>query len=802
MKKAILLIFTLFTLNPIFAQNKKVLDSLNRVYQSATADTVKILVLNRIAFAYMSSKPDTCITLAEKALQMSEKINFEKGKGTAYTMIGIGNEIKGNYLLALEYYQKGLNIRERMGDKQGIAKSLNNIGLTYRKLGKYPEALSIHLQGLKIEEELGNREGISSNLNNIGIIYRLQNNDEKALEYYQKSLKIDEELHDQENIATSLNNIGMIYKKQGKQEKALEYYQKSLKIQEEVGNQEGVGNSLINIGIIYSEQGKDEKALEYNQKSLQVYEKIGDKLGQAYSLDGIAIILAKQNNYDQSIEYAQKGLKISQEIKSMAGINRLSQTLYRFYKDKADYLKALEYHELHKTTNDRLFTIEKTKVLANLEAKVDIERKEKEIVLLSKDKELLEKNSELKRIEAERQRNARLIIEKQAETERLLALAQHEKDLRKQDSLYSLAKKSALESENLKAKENQLKAENQAKQLEVEKTQKEKIFQERINYLIGAGLLVALVFVYLIHRSRQREKMAKEMVLLQKEEIQQQHEELQQTLQIINEQKTVIENKNTNIIASITYAKRIQTAILPFAYRFEKVFGAENYFIFFRPRDIVSGDFYFLETIETAEKTLSVLAVADCTGHGVPGAFMSMVGNQILNEAILKNALHEPAQILQFLRGEVRRILQQHENDSKDGMDIIIVTLTKSESLSKLAYAGAMNSLYYVQNQELTEIKATKLRIGGNTLRENETYEQHEIPYTPDTFFYLSSDGYQDQFGGEQDKKFMSKNFKTLLLEISSNSMPKQKQILEQTFDKWKDKGEQTDDVLVVGLRV
>jgi serine phosphatase RsbU (regulator of sigma subunit) len=287
-------------------------------------------------------------------------------------------------------------------------------------------------------------------------------------------------------------------------------------------------------------------------------------------------------------------------------------------------------------------------------------------------------------------------------------------------------------------------------------------------------------------------------------------------LQVVELQKQDIEYKNQEITASITYALRIQNAILRTEIEMQKYLDC---FVFFRPRDIVSGDFYWF----TEKENCKILAVADCTGHGVSGALMTMIGNNLLNQIVHDKEIHEPDQILVQLQILLEKTLTTSQQNVKDGMDISIVRLSypqgfKSSLGVMISYAGAMNPLYYVENQEFKEIKADKLPIGGRQSDKNFVYQQHNLQVsvssnplsvhteqqqiTDNYVLYLCSDGYQDQFGGENDKKFMVKNLKRLLLEISDKPLPVQKDILATTFDDWKGKREQTDDVLVVGVKI
>ncbi len=812
MKYVLFFALLIITIGQVQAQNKKILDSLHTVYQTATHDTTRILALVEIALEYRNNKPDTCAHLAQEALKESEKIQFEKGIANSLMTLGRVYYTQSDYSLALEYYQKSLILFQKKRSKYEIANNLYGIAAVYEKIANYPLAQEYYYKSLEIYENIEHSQGIALNLNGIGSIYEKSGDDSLALGYYQKSLKMNEKINDKRGISYTLNNLADIYMKQQQYALALDYYQKSLKIREETNDKRGVAYILNKIGENYlnSPKANHPLALEYMQKSLRIREEIKDKTGLVYSFQGLAQVYQKQKNYEQSIEYAQKGLKIAQEIKLLYKIGVLNKILYESYKFQENYPKALAYHELHKQINDSLFNAEKSKALSYLETKMVLEKKEKEMALLAKD-------NQLNRIEAERQRNARLIVEKQSEADRLFALSRQEQDQRKQDSLLNLAQKKQLESENLKVKEQQLQAENKARMAEIQKEKEGKEWQKRINYLVLLGFLSVLVFAYFIYRSRQTERKSKELVLAQNdqilqknEEINQQKEELQQTLGTVNEQKQLIEQKNENIIASITYALRIQNAIIPKETELQKHFDC---FVFFRPRDIVSGDFYYF-----AEKNdKKIIAVADCTGHGVSGAFMTMIGNNILNQIINDQEIHQPDQILNLMSPLLVKTLLHSEGTVKDGMDISILTIENTNPAEfKLSYAGAMNPLYYVQNQEFTEIKADKVPIGGKR-NEEFKYQKHELildfeflmlneenptSKIKNSTFYLCSDGFQDQFGGENNKKFMVKNLKKLLFEISDKPMAEQKQILEQTFDEWKGVQKQTDDVLVLGIRL
>jgi len=518
-------LFIFFAIQSLQAQNKKAIDSLMRVYAKAS-DTTQMLLMVDIAFLYHRSKPDTCIAISQQIIERSDKIRYPKGKGRGWNSMAAGYRIKSNYPRALECQQKSLKIGEEIGDKQGIANSLAGMGLVYRLQGNYPQALEYQIRSLKISEEIQNKQDIANSLNNIGNIYNTQGNKTLALEYYLKSLKVREEIGDKIGLGNSFGSISIIYENQGNYPLALEYLLKAQKLFEELKDRQSIAIVLEHIGNIHEKQNQYPLALDYLFKSLKMSEEIGDKEGMTYPLRNIAIIYKKQKDYDKSIEYAQKGLQIAKEVKATPQIRQLSQTLYEAHKLKGEHAKALEYHEAYKNISDSIFTVDKSKALANLESKLEVERKQKEIEALNKDNKLQQMQAEKERMETEKERNARLAIEKQAEAEMLRALAREEQDKHKQDSLLGLAQKSQLEADNLKMKEKQLKAESKAQELEISKEKEARRFREYVVYLMLAGFVSVVIFAYVLYRSRQKEKRAKQEVLQKNEEIQMQAEEI------------------------------------------------------------------------------------------------------------------------------------------------------------------------------------------------------------------------------------------------------------------------------------
>lgn len=254
--------------------------------------------------------------------------------------------------------------------------------------------------------------------------------------------------------------------------------------------------------------------------------------------------------------------------------------------------------------------------------------------------------------------------------------------------------------------------------------------------------------------------------------------------------------KNKDMTDSINYALLIQQAIMPPDYLVKK--HLPDSFILYKPKDIVSGDFYFVEK----KRNKAIFAAVDSTGHGVPGALISVVGFNYLNQAVNEKGLTKPSDILSFLDEGVNYTLRQTADESgvKDGMDLALCTL--DYKTLKLQYAGAYNSLYYIKGKELTEIKSDKIPIGVNVKGIVDQYTNHTVQLEKGNMIYLYSDGYADQFGGPQGRKYMSKRFKEQLLEIHHLSMDEQREHLNNTIEEWQGKLEQVDDILVIGVRV
>ncbi len=301
------------------------------------------------------------------------------------------------------------------------------------------------------------------------------------------------------------------------------------------------------------------------------------------------------------------------------------------------------------------------------------------------------------------------------------------------------------------------------------------------------------------HESKMLEQKYKEIETAYQQQsihIRTQQEEINKHVSNLNEKRVIIEAQKKELEDSITYAFRIQQAILPPQYYIDKLIS--SYFILYLPKSIVSGDFYFIEQ----EKEYIIVAAVDCTGHGVPGAMMSVIGYDLLNQAVKINHITKPSKILTFIDEGVTNFLRQINDESgvHDGMDISIISIHKQ--LKVVEYAGAYHEIYYTHKGNIFEIKGDKFPIGMNVDGVADIYKNNGVPVIPGDMIYLFSDGFADQFGGPNNKKFKYQALKNLLLEVSSLEPLEQKSRIAQKFNDWKKTNEQVDDVLIIGVKI
>ncbi len=760
MKKRILILLFLFPL-ALFSQNISEIDSLLLLLNIAKEDTNKVRICEQLFRKNYKSAPQKAIEYGKIGLELAQKLDDNKGIATLSNNIGIVNFIQGDYGEALDFYRISLEMAISLKDTLGIAKSYNNIGVVYYNISAYDEAVGYYNKSYEMREKINDTLGMAKILNNIGSVFYEQGDNAKAMEYFFRSLEIKEKTKDYDSKAQTLLNIGSIYEDREQYEEALDFYEKALEIYKESDNKKGIANTINQLGIYYSKKGEYQKAIEYYEEAKLIAEEIQDSKRLATLQGSIASIYMLQKKYDKAIEYFTKAKNIYVEIGSFSNIVKYNLEIAKVYNIQKKPNKAIPY------------------------------LKESDILMIK-----------IEGLKMEYQ-----LYNTYYETRKLLgdyqkALDYHEKYFEVHDSIFS--ENSETQVANLQILFETGKKEKEIEFLTLDKEITDrKIKEQRLKnqlYLLGViGLFVIIFFIIRSNMIRKKANIALNAknaeINQQKEEIITQNESLTQQKEEILTQKTVIEDSHSKITSSITYAKSIQTAMLPTEEALNNCFT--SYFILFKPKDMVSGDFYYVKKINNN----TIFAVADCTGHGVPGAFVSMLGISLLNEIVKNDEMKQANKILEELRTMVKISLKQtgKKRESKDGMDIALCIYDENNDV--LEYAGANNNLYIVNNQgSLIDYKSDRQPI-GIYVKERE-FTNNIIKINNTDTLYLFSDGYYDQFNGETDGKFMTKRFKELILSSSKKPMQEQKEIMDTTFENWKGTSQQIDDVLVMSVKL
>jgi tetratricopeptide (TPR) repeat protein len=584
-------------------------------------------------------------------------------------------------------------------------------------------------------KRVDNKKYLAQALNTQGTTFYFKGDYAKAIDYFNRGLKIREAIGDKRGVASSINNMGAIYTDQGESEKALECYKRSLKIREEIGDKDGMAASYNNIGAIYAERKENTLAIEYYTRSLKLREEIGDKVGIGTAYNNIGSIYNNLNDVTKARDYYTRGLKIREQVDDKRGQAMSLYNLGKTYSDEGDFNTAI-------TINERALK-------TAFESGAVLHINHVSLALY----ECYKKTG--------RHKDALGMYELYIKMSDSIKSEASQKAILKQEMQYAYDKQKALDEKEYE-KQSLLAAEQE---------QKQKI----LSLSIATVLLLALIFsVFAYNRLRITRKQKN----------------------IIENQKNIVEEKQKEILDSITYAKRLQDAILP-ADQHVKEKLPES-FILYKPKDIVAGDFYWMEIIRSGADELILIAAADCTGHGVPGALVSVVCSNALNRAVLEFGITEPGEILDKTRELVLETFSKNDTDVKDGMDISLASINKTKGAIK--WAGANNPLWYIRGGELQKITANKQPIGKTDAPQ--PYVTHNLTLLKGDSLILFTDGYADQFGGPKKKKYKYKPLEEFIVKNIHLPADVQKEKLSQEFERWKGTLEQVDDVCIIGVRL
>ncbi len=570
---------------------------------------------------------------------------------------------------------------------------LNKLGSNYYYTSDYSNSIKCFIECLREFSKNKDRASTASIHNNLAVIYDQLNDTINAIKHHKLALYIRKSLdlkneENLNNLAQSYGNLGKTYSTMNRHNLALENYEKALSIYNQTNNKRGIALIYNNIGTVYGNELNFDKAEEYFNKAIKIYQEIDNTERLTLSLINIAELLNRRDNFKEAIEKYHAALKLAMERNNKDDVISCYEGLNSAYLNLKDYKTAYEYLQKYHLTKDSVFNEENNQQMNELLARFDSEKKDQEIQLLQKEKELNRwtKNS--------------LVV----------------------------------------------------------------------------GVILLLVMGFLLY-SRYRVKHKSNIELAQKN-------------QHIEEQKQALELHQKEIVDSINYAKRIQISLMPDPSNLKKFFS--DSFVFYKPKDIVSGDFYWI----TDNDDKVYMAVCDSTGHGVPGAFMSLLNIGFMSEAINEKGITLPNEVFNYVRTRLNNTIGRE--GQKDGFDGILIC--KDYKTGAIQYAAANASPLLISNGEIIVAEKDRMPVGVG--EKNNSFILYDLPYQKGDMLYLFTDGFADQFGGPSSKKYSSKKLRNLLSKVAYKATNEQMILVEEEFEAWKGSYEQIDDVTVAGIRL
>jgi serine phosphatase RsbU (regulator of sigma subunit) len=702
---------------------------------------------------HYTRNPEKALGKSMEALNLSKSIRYRKGLaethlhiGDCYKMLNQSDSALNNYISALSIFQE-LTFDSRTGEALFKIANLYYTRSDYKAALRYAnEALDIYT----IQEDNKSLARVHALLCDIKSFLGFKSS---AIEDCRKSLILFESIKMTHGKTKLLNSLGAIYLDLQQYERCEEYFNRALYMAKFEQDSSNIAATYNNLGNVYLAMGEHDKAIQFFRKALEMNTRKGNNRGLGYSFYNLGISSYRSGIFDTALVYLQKSLDYSRQYNELELQAKVYSELGNLYAEKGKNDLALQH------LKEGLIVAKKIDAdpilencyhhLANYYEEVDDPQNALvyfKLYMLHKD-------------EIYSHQLARKIAEAEA--------------------LYNLEKKD---------KQIQLlRSENRIKDLEASE-------RNLMNIWLITGLIFVFTTMVIVYRQYRMQNRANQILHKQKEAIQKQKEEISTQRNDIEKINQILTEKNNQITDSIQYAKRIQLSLLPDDHLLKQYFN--NSFILFLPKDIVSGDFYWLKN---SGDTLCI-AIVDCTGHGVPGAFMTLLANSLLNQISLEEEIcNSPARLLCLLDQRVRMSLNQHDTSFStfEGMDMAICLINLNNF--QIKYAGAKIPLYFRKNGIFKQIKADRVSIGGNEIQDK-NFNDQSVTLGKGDFIYLATDGFQDQFGGKDGKKYMKVNFRNLVERISSHGPERQKAVLNETFNDWKGFQPQTDDVLIMGI--
>lgn len=643
------------------------------------------------------------------------------------------------------------------------AKTYFKITTEYLRRGQADSAALFGHKSRALSKKQNFIRGLAVSSNQLGQATIYLGFPDSAIMYFNTSMKYYQQLKDTSRVAGMLNNLALVYRDKGNVPEAMKYYFQSLKIKEQLHDSEGIANACYNLGHVYSESHDTSNSIKYHQRALEIRKKTNDRSNVGASMVAIGLLYKNRNQKELALQYIQEALKIAEELEEEESIAIASYNIGSILYDQG------KFEEATTLLNRALLLSRKNKnpkgIASCLQSLGQLEltgnkNPKAAIVFLE---EAFGIATEIESTDIVGGTSEKL-------SEAYEKLGDHKKALYYFKTMIAIADSLFNEENVRKLTSESLKYEHEKEKLIVQKEQEKRdalasAESFRKNLIIGASVLFLLVisgFSYSIYTKLKQNR----------------------------KQKLIIEEQQKEMIDSINYAKRIQFALLAHADLLKQ--NLPEHFVLFKPKDIVSGDFYW----GTLKNDYFYLAVCDCTGHGVPGAFMSLLNINFLNEAINEKNITAPGEILDHVRDQLIKKL----DGGRDGMDAVLlrIPVNRGNTLT-LQYAAANNSAMVMRGGQMMELTKDSMPIGLG--EKNDPFKTHTIEIHKGDSLYLYTDGFADQFGGPKGKKFKYKQLDEALLANALKPLNEQAQNMSTLFEGWRGELEQVDDVCVLGIR-
>ncbi len=738
------------------------LDSLTFALQQAVSLEDQADVLVNIARYYEPIYADSALRFAQRALATSERASYDKGIAQAYLQIAsyYGGVPHYNFDSLDRYFSLSLTIHRSAGDSLAMADSYFYLSGTCYENDNYPLAHSYGEQAATLYLQLGKERKQGYALAHLGRVENYMGNNALAMKYCTAAQRIFDTIKQDDEKGGLFNTMGSINLDLRNYDKAKDFFLQSINLSQKYDNVATLSNAYVGIGQTLRATQEYDDALNYFNRSLALYQRGESKqsdLGTSYAYYHIAKTYVLQGHNEEALSLLDEVLETAEQH---GDILLRARSLLELGK---------AYYNLSELDQSFAFLNEAAQQARGLKGTYA------NVILQECYLNLAKYYNQIGNLEEALVNFRRYSLEQER-----MYQEQASRQVAEMQTVYEVDEKtSRIES---------LQQQSKIRGLEYDQ-------RKLVNYVLISGILF-LFGLGLVFYSKYRLKIqANRKLEKQKASINQQRQKIEKQRDEIVLKSQLLEENSRDIKASIEYARRIQMSLLPARNELKHLFPES--LIFFQPKDIVSGDFYWLhETEDTV-----ILSVLDCTGHGVPGAFMTVLANTILNQLALEDKMTSPNVVLTLMDTHIREALRQQdaENPNNDGLDMAVCFIDRQTLV--MSYSGAQMPMYYFKQGALHQLNPDRYFIGGAYYPEK-CFTNQTLQLCSGDTFYLASDGFQDQFGGPKDKKFMRRRFKEMLTVLQSQHVAQQHQQIERTFYEWKGQQVQTDDVLVVGVRV